>query len=260
VNGSVEHADKTLKYDFRSLSMSSVSAISGLAGGQAALWPASLADQVAQDLQILLAALQSGDTVGANQALTALQTLVKTSGPLYALISRNLQVPGDFTLISQALDSGESTMISSAFSALQRDLTAAVTSVFSRGPQLQCTPASRNQELGSGDSITLNSASSAFPKSAAVQAAIPPPTSSVASLAYASTYLSAAFPEGHSSANSMALQAEANLLSAQGAQEAAKLTTPVNPNLFLDLGAHGTTYLTGLLLISIIVLLLFCLF
>jgi hypothetical protein len=240
--------------------MSSFSAISALAGGQAALWPASLADQVAQDLQMLLAALQSGDTVGANQALTALQTLVKTSGPLYALISRNPQVQGDFTLISQALGSGDSTMISSAFSALQRDLTSAVTSFLSRGPQSQFTPASTNQDLGSGDSITLNGASAAFPKSAAVPAALPSPTSSAAWPAYASTYLSAAFPEGHVSANSMALQAEASLLSAQCPQEAAKLTTPMNPDLFLDLGAHGTTYLTGLLLISIIVLLLFCLF
>jgi hypothetical protein len=240
--------------------MSSVSPISGLAGGQAALWPASITDQVAQDLLTLLTALQSGDTAGATQALTALQTLAKTSAPLSALLSTNPQVQGDLTLIRQALDSRDPAMISSAFSALQRDLTSAGTSLLSRSPQVQRTPASAIQEPGSGDSITLNSASAAFPKSATVPANLPASASMVASLAYAATCLSAALPEGCVRARSMAIEAEANLLSAQSAEEAAKLTIPVNSSPLLDLEAHGSAYLGGLLLLSIVVLLLFWIF
>jgi len=240
--------------------MSSISPISVLAGGQATLLPTSPAGLVARDLQVLLTALQSGDTVGASQALAVLQTLAKTSGPDSALLATNPQVLGNFTRISQALDSGDSTMISSAFSALQGDLSTAVASVLSRNPQLQRAPASAIQEPGSGDSITLNSASAALQKSAAVLADLPSSASSAATLAYGATYLSAALPEGRADANGMAIQAEANLFSAQSAEEAAKITIPVSPNMFLDLGAHGSTYLGGLLLLSIVVILLFCLF
>jgi hypothetical protein len=240
--------------------MSSVSPISGLAGGQAALWPISIADQVAQDLEVLLTALQSGDTAAAAQALTALQTLVKASAPLSALLSANPQVLGDLTLIRQALDSGDSAMISSAFAALQRDLTAAGPPALFRSPQLQRTPASASQEPGSGDSVTLNSVSAAFQKSAAFPAATPSSTNSAASPAYAATCLSAEFPKGRADADSLAIQAEANLLSAQSAEEAARLTIPVNPNVSPDLGPHGITYLSALVVIAVIVLLLFCLF
>jgi hypothetical protein len=232
--------------------MSSISPISSLAGGQAVVWPTSLADQVGQGLQTLMTALQSGDTAGATQALTALETLAKTSAPVSALLSTNSQVLGDLALIRQALDSGNAAMISSAFSVLQGDLNAA--------GQLQRAAAPAIQEPGSGDSITLNSASAALQRSVAVAAGLPSTTISGASLAYAATSISAPLPEGLVRANSMAIQAEANLLSAQSAEEAARMTIPVNPNVLPDLGAHGTTYLTGLLLLSIIVILLFCLF
>jgi hypothetical protein len=196
-----------------------------------------------------MTALQSGDTAGATQALTALETLAKTSAPVSALLSTNSQVLGDLALIRQALDSGNAAMISSAFSVLQGDLNAAGPSLLSRIPQLQRAAAPAIQEPGSGDSITLNSASAALQRSVAVAAGLPSTTISGASLAYAATSISAPLPEGLVRANSMAIQAEANLLSAQSAEEAARMTIPVNPNVLPDLGAHGTTYLTGLLLL-----------
>ena len=111
--------------------MSSVSAISSLAGVQSALGTASQSDPIVQALETLSTAVQSGDAMGANQALTTLQNLIKSSNPIFALISLNTQVQSDFTSMSQAFASGDSTAINNAFAALKKDLTAPVTSELS---------------------------------------------------------------------------------------------------------------------------------
>lgn len=234
--------------------MSSVSPISNLASGQTAFWETKLADQITQNLQVLSAALQSGDTAAASTALNALQSLLKTSDPASALASKATLLE-DLTWMSQALDSHDSTMIASAFATLQKDLSALVVSVLSGTRQLQSTHMLRNQELSSGDSITISSASTASQKSDAV---VPTPSSSAnsaASLAYLANIPNTLSADLGNSR--IAVKPELDPLSAQLAQEAAKIAAPVNEYVINHPEGHGSTYLALVLAVALTALLLF---
>lgn len=232
--------------------MSPVSPISSFAGGQTAFWATNLADQLTQDLQMLSSALQSGDATGATRALATLRNLLQTSDPASALVSKSTLL-ADITWMSQALESQDSTMINSAFAALQKDLGTLVVSVLSGTRQLQTAAAFKNQDLNSGDSITISSASA----TSQLVDGVPASANTVASLAYVVNN-SGGLPENLANPGSTAIKPDLDLLSAQLAREAAKIATPVNELQINSLGSHGTTYLAIAIFVAIAALLLFC--
>jgi hypothetical protein len=109
--------------------MSSVSAISSISGNLP--WLPSTgsnpAEQIGQEMQALSTAIQSGDTTGATTAIGAIQNALTASNPASAVTANSLQLQGDLSTMSQALGSGKSAAINSAFTALQQELIAPAT-------------------------------------------------------------------------------------------------------------------------------------
>jgi hypothetical protein len=81
-------------------------------------------EQLAQGMQALSTAIQSGNTTAATTAITAIQNALTASNPDSVVTANSLQLQGDLSTMSQALGSGNSTAINSAFMALEKDLTA----------------------------------------------------------------------------------------------------------------------------------------
>jgi hypothetical protein len=109
--------------------MSSVSAISSISSNlpSSSSTGSSPAEAITQGMQALLTAIQSGDTAGATTAVSAIQNALKASNPTSAVTANGLQVQGDLSTMNQALGSGNSAAINTAFTALQTDLAAPAT-------------------------------------------------------------------------------------------------------------------------------------
>jgi hypothetical protein len=75
-------------------------------------------------MQALSTAIQSGDKTGATTAISAIRSAITASNPTSAVTANGLQEQGNLLTMSQALGSGNSTAINSAFTALQKDLAA----------------------------------------------------------------------------------------------------------------------------------------
>jgi len=105
--------------------MSSVSVISNVTSTSAAVsaTASTPAEQITAGLQALSTAIQSGDTAGASTALTAIKTAFAATNPSGTVTDSSLQVQGDLTAMQQALASGNSNAMSSAFTTLQKDVT-----------------------------------------------------------------------------------------------------------------------------------------
>jgi hypothetical protein len=109
--------------------MSSVSAISSIGSNlpSSSSTGSNPNEQIAQGMQALSTAIQSGNTTAATTAITAIQNALTASNPNSVVTANSLQLQGDLSTMSQALGSGESAAINSAYMALEKDVTAPAT-------------------------------------------------------------------------------------------------------------------------------------